>query len=131
MKALVAELQNMVDKKAFVPIPVEEAAQIDKDSIIPSSIFFKGKEIPPGFIEVKGRLVAGGHRQSRDLYPSDSSPTVSPATIFILLAFAAEFFWFVSTMDVKAAYLNASRCGHRPLYIRIRGLVARTYLELI
>jgi hypothetical protein len=53
MKALVAELQNMVDKEAFVPISLEEAAIVEKDSIIPTSIFFKGKELPNGIVEVK------------------------------------------------------------------------------
>jgi hypothetical protein len=131
MKALDAELQNMIDKEAFVPISVEDAANIDKDSIIPSSVFFKGKELPNGFIEVKGRLVAGGHRQIRELYPSDSSPTVSPATIFILVVYAAENFWMAATMDVKAAYLNASRHGQRALYVRIRGILATRYLEIV
>jgi hypothetical protein len=104
-------------------------ANIDKKTIIPSSIFFKAKKNGEGF-ELKGRLVAGGHRQNEELYPKQSSPTVTPQSILILCAHAAENFWFVATMDVKCAYLNASREGQPMLHIRLRGLVARRFVEL-
>jgi hypothetical protein len=131
MAALDSELMNMINKSVFIPLTPEMLENIPKENIVPSSAFFKGKSDDEGFfIEVKGRLVAGGHKQDESIFPKMSSPTVSPYTVFMQAAHAAEFFWFCATFDIKCAYLNASREGMPLLYVRLKGLVARRLIEL-
>ena len=102
------ELLNIIEKEVLLPIPLKDQGKIPKGLIIPSSIFFKGKE-NGGKVEVKSRLVAGGHRQDRNIYEPKTSPTVKPQSIFILATFAARKRWHVATMDVKCAYLKIGR----------------------
>ena len=81
---------------------------------IPSKMFLTPKKLPNGQIQrIKGRLVAGGHRQDRSLYQDSeiSSPTVALTSVLAMAALAAHSGHHVMTLDHKAAYLNAKMEG--------------------
>ena len=81
---------------------------------IPSKMFLTPKSLPSGKLDrVKGRIVAGGHRQDKSLYEDKeiSSPTVALTSVLITAALAAKEGKHVMTLDHKAAYLNADMKG--------------------
>ena len=81
---------------------------------IPSRMFLTPKTLPNGELDrVKGRIVAGGHRQDRTLYEDKeiSSPTVALTSVLTMAALAAHERRHVMTLDHKAAYLNAKMLG--------------------
>ncbi len=113
-EAITAELQNMLKKGVFAPVPKHDRRAIPSEHIIPSMLFIKSKDGKP-----KARLVAGGHRQDDQLYSRLTSPTIKPQTIFAVAVYGAENFWVAAVMDVGRAYLNASRAGQRQLFMKI------------
>ena len=77
-------------------------------------MFLTPKKKPNGEIErIKGRIVAGGHRQDRSLFSDNdiSSPTVALTSVLATAALAAHSNLFIMTLDHKAAYLNAKIQG--------------------
>ena len=83
---------------------------------IPSKIFLTPKKLPNGEIDkIKGRVVAGGHRQDRSLFHDKevSSPTVALTSVLAMASLAAHKGHHVMTLDHKAAYLNAIMLGSR------------------
>jgi hypothetical protein len=127
------ELQQMIDKKVWTPILIKDLDIEERKSIIPSSIFLKEKFKPSGeFDKLKGRLVAGGHRQDKMLYhelisgSEDisfynnklSSPTVSIQAVMIQASIAAYENRKVVTIDITGAYLNADM-GEIKVFMRL------------
>jgi Reverse transcriptase (RNA-dependent DNA polymerase) len=102
--ASVEELKNCIQKEVWAYLDPEYTPR----SPIPSKMFLTPKKLPNGKIDkMKGRVVAGGHRQDRSLYQDSdiSSPTVA------LTSVAARDSHCVMTLDHKAAYLNATMSG--------------------
>ena len=62
------------------------------------------------FTKWKARFCACGNHQDRDLYDEEdlSSPTMSLESIFILIAFAAQWNAHIATADITGAYLESS-----------------------
>lgn len=62
------------------------------------------------FTKWKARFCACGNYQDRDLYDEEdlSSPTMSLESIFILIAFAAQWNAHIATADITGAYLESS-----------------------
>ena len=77
---------------------------------LPCSMFVRIKRNK----KLKGRFVAGGHRQNRNEFLDRSAPTVGIENVFLLLAAACcnLFFgyipvdWVIATMDVTGAFLE-------------------------
>jgi hypothetical protein len=106
---IVAELQQIHDKKVFTPVKVETLSHKEIQSIISSSMFLKDKYSASGLFEkFKARLVAGGHLQKRDLYENLSSPTASTTSVMIVAGIAAKEGREVITIDIGGAFLNVS-----------------------
>ena len=110
--ASVEELQNCIQKEVWECLepgyPLKGA--------IPSKMFLTPKKLPNGKIDkIKGRVVAGGHRQDRSLFQDSeiSSPTVALTSVLAMAAVAAHEGHHVMTLDHKAAYLNATMRGPR------------------
>jgi len=62
------------------------------------------------FVKWKARFCACGNHQDRDLYDEEdlSSPTMTLESIFILIAFAAQWNASIVTADIAGAYLESS-----------------------
>eukprot|EP01030_Chromulinospumella_sphaerica_P034339 gene34339-biopygen9391 len=106
------ELQQMLDKGVFQAVRANELPLDQLKRRIPSSMFLKEKFDAQGqFEKLKSRLVAGGHRQDKELYGDISSPTASTTALMIVCALAAREHRRVITMDITGAYLNANMKG--------------------
>jgi hypothetical protein len=79
--AIIKELQQLFDFEVWRPLKEYEIK--DKSKAIPSKIFVKEKRDG----KVKARLVAGGHKQNKNLYEINetSSPTVSTMALFLVI----------------------------------------------
>ena len=93
-------------------------------------MFLKEKFLPNGdFEKLKSRLVAGGHRQDRTLYPDVSSPTPQVSSVFTVAAIAAKENRKIRVMDIGNAYLNAELVGE-DVYMKIDKEVAAILIDL-
>jgi Reverse transcriptase (RNA-dependent DNA polymerase) len=110
--ASIEELQNCIQKGVWECLEPDYPLT----SAIPSKMFLTPKKLPNGDIDkIKGRVVAGGHRQDRSLFNDNeiSSPTVALTSVLAVAALAAHDGHHVMTLDHKAAYLNATMRGPR------------------
>ena len=124
--AIRAELENLLEYDTFVPASEED---LRHGRPIPSKLFIKVKTKPDGtFDRLKGRVVAGGHRQ---LWVDDSSsPTVAWETFLLGAATAAQFEQeaCLTVLDVPSAYLNAT--AKSPVLMEVPAEVANILCEL-
>ena len=62
ISAILQELEQMLEKKVWRPVDVNNLSATERKGIIISSMFLKEKRKPDGtFDKLKARLVAGGH----------------------------------------------------------------------
>ena len=119
-KVIVSELQQMIDKRAWVPMMGSKLTAMQRSATIRSSMFLKRKNNPDGsFLKLKARLVAGGDQQDKGLYEDLSSPTVSTSAVFTLIAVAAYEKRHVAVVDISGAYPNADMTLGVPVYMRL------------
>ena len=121
------ELGNMERLKVFEPIDPSTITPEMQKKIIPSRMFLKEKLKLAIF---KARLVAGGHKQLRDLLFDYSSPTVNVVGLYALLALAAHEHYKISCHDVTAAYLNAFMPKHILVFMRLSKEVSERLVKL-
>ena len=77
--------------------------------VLRSMLFLKVKTTPTGeFDKLKARLVPDGSMQKEDEYSRTSSPTVDFSNLSLVLSLTKYLRAKISTVDVPAAYLNAS-----------------------
>lgn len=106
-EAILKEMNQMIiEKEVMIPINKED---IPKNAeIINTHMIVKGKKDAMGnHIKIKGRLVADGSQQLRELYDDVSSPTVRLENVLTILTLASKFKMKIATMDIGGAYLNA------------------------
>jgi hypothetical protein len=109
-KATTEELQTCIQKDVWEYLDPTYATK----NAIPSRMFLTPKSLPNGTLDrIKGRIVAGGHKQDRSLYEDKevSSPTVALTSVLAMAALAAKEGHHVMSLDHKAAYLNADMTG--------------------
>ena len=101
-KCIVKQVWQFLDPQTYIK------------GVTPSKMFLTPKKKPNGDIdEIKGRIVAGGHRQDRSLFQDSdiSSSTVALTSVLAAAAVAAQQGHHVMTLGHKAAYLNARMEG--------------------
>jgi Reverse transcriptase (RNA-dependent DNA polymerase) len=106
------ELQNCIQKGVWECLEPDHPLE----GAIPSKMFLTPKKLPNGDIDkIKGRGVAGGHRQDRSLFQDSeiSSPTVALTSVLAMAALAAHDGHHIMSLDHKAAYLKAEMKGPR------------------
>jgi hypothetical protein len=102
--AAVNEIKQMMAKGVFSIM--EPSARV---RYIPSHLFLKEKRDSSGRVtKLKGRLVAGGHRQPHQDVEDVSSPTVSVEGLLTVLAVSAAKGHHFATVDVEGAFLECS-----------------------
>ena len=78
----------------------------------------------------KGRLVADGRSQDRDLYPNKSSPTLAIHSLFTVLAFYAGLTgYLMSKVDIKGAFVQTPMTGP-PVYLRLNKKIASQVVHI-
>ena len=126
--ALKAEVQNFLDMDAISP--VHSSSLHPNQRILRSHPFFKGKYDAAGkFEQLKSRVVGGGDGQDKSEYGPISSPTIRPQSNMIILNEAAYEKRNVSSIDIKAAYLNAP-LKDKTVIIRLTREVSATLISL-
>ena len=130
-KSIKKELNDILKKSTWIPVKLSKRELLEiADKLIPSKMFLKEKFLPNGnFEKLKSRLVAGGHRQDRSLYPDVSSPTPQVSSVFTVAAIAAKEERKVRVMDIGNAYLNADLVGE-DVYMKIDKDIAKILVEI-
>ena len=109
LPAISKELKQMLDKGVWRPVRWSELTEKEKRESISSHMFLKEKVNALGLFEkLKGRLVARGDEQDKDLYGDLSSPTARLTSLFSVAAIAACEGRKVEVGDIPGAYLNAN-----------------------
>jgi hypothetical protein len=102
------EMLQMHTKKVFKPVDYSKLTVEEKKNIIPSNMWMKPKSGEgEKVLEIRGRFVAGGHKQDRALYEDHSSATIRTESLMMMLAEAAGRRFAVRSMDIEGAYLQA------------------------
>ena len=103
-----AEIKQMLDKRVWHPIHTTNLSVTEVKSVIRSSMFMKEKKTATGeFDKYKGRLVAGGDQQDKELYENLAAPTAASASTFTIAAIAAHEHREIATIDIGGAFLHA------------------------
>ena len=114
------ELQQMIDRRVWVPVLQHKLTAEERSAIIRSSMFLKRKIHPDGsFDKYKARLVAGGDQQDKQLYDDLSSPTVSTSAVFTIAAICAHERRHAAVVDIRGAFLNAHMTTGIPVHMRL------------
>ena len=120
------------DKEAFKPVSFNSLTYSQHKSIIPSKMFLKEKHNASGeFEKLKSRLVAGGHRQDKEVFDNISSATVSTSSVLMVAAIAAMEKRSVAVIDFPGAYLNSKLPKEHPsVYMRLDKEITRIACEI-
>ena len=106
-----AELRQMIEKRVWRPVLVDELDSQQRRKIIRSFMFLKEKYSPTTkqLEKLKSRLVAMGNMQNHYDYLTEdtASPTAQLPLIMLIAAIAAKEGRHVRTADITGAYLNA------------------------
>jgi hypothetical protein len=111
------ELQQMLDRKVWVPVIDRLPHKERQDRIIGSSMFLKMKTHPDD--ECKARLVASGNQQNKGLYDVLSSPTASTSGVFTVIAIAAHECRHSAVVDIGGAFLHTDMTTGVKLHMRL------------
>ena len=129
---IVAELQQMVEKKVWHPIHVKDLSSKERRSIIRSSMFLKDKYFASGaFEKFKARLVASGNQQNRTLYENLTSPTAATTSLLTVASIAAAENRTILIIDIGGAFLNASMLPTGvTVYMRLNALMSSILVKI-
>ena len=106
-KAIMKELQSLIDMNVFDVIHYSDIPNTQRDSIMPSYILVKDKINADGsFDKCKARCVIGGNFQTHDMYDNINSTVLNPITTNLLLKLATEKDWDIEIYDIPIAYLH-------------------------
>ena len=128
-----SEMELVISQKeAFKPVHVNELDYNQRKTIIPSMMFLKEKFNAEGqFEKLKSRLVAGGHRQDKEVFESVSSSTVSTSSVLMIAAIAAVEQRAIAVIDFPGAYLNSPLPSDHPtVYMRLDKELTRIACEI-
>jgi hypothetical protein len=118
--AIRAELSQMVDKKVWTLVKLDQIPPQRRSKIIRSKMFCKAKFHADGsFDKFKARLVAGGDMQIKTDYDDLSAPTVATSSVFATAAIAAAEGRHVMAIDIGCAYLNAPMATGVQVHMRL------------
>jgi hypothetical protein len=130
-KAIIAELQQMINMKVWVPVHKWKLTADEIKRIIRSNMICNEKFLPSGLFErIKSRLVAGGHMQDKTLYQDLSSSTVGTSFVYVVAGIAAKEKRIVVTIDIAGAYLHAPLKDDDVVYMHISKSLFEMLIEL-
>jgi hypothetical protein len=107
-EAVSAELvQLFKEKRALTPVKIQDLTESQKKNIIRSHMFVTEKYEDGKFVKMKGRVVADGRMQDRNVYSDYSSLTAKTRSVMTCLKIAAVKGWDLLKLDVGGAFLCA------------------------
>jgi hypothetical protein len=129
--AIVAELQQMLDKGVFHGVKLRSLSHHERKAILRSSMFLSDKYLASGaFEKFKARLVGGGNTQDHESYENLKSPTASTTSVFSIVAIAGSEGRKCATIDIGGAFLNADHRMGIKVHVRLDSLLAKILVKL-
>jgi hypothetical protein len=125
LEAVRRELGQLLRRRVWTPVP---RGTRTSSAPLPCQLFLREKVDAEGrVIRVKGRLVAGGHRQYRGT-DDHASPTVATEALLTIIGIAGAQGHDFASMDVEAAYLEVDI--DREMYMRLGPDIATHLLDM-
>ena len=121
VKSVAEEVIKLHDRDTFDGIHMSDLTSEQKKGVLPSKTFLKEKFLSSGEYErTRSRLVGGGHRQDKEIYENNHSPTVATQSVFMIAAIAAGEGKAVATVDFPSAFLNCELPDdYPPIYMKL------------
>ena len=121
VRSVAEEMIKLHDRDTFEGVHISDLTLEQIKGILPSKTFLKEKYLSSGEYErTRGRLVGGGHRQDKEIYENNHSPTVATQSVFMLAAIAAGEQKAIATVDFPSAFLNCELPEeYPPIYMRL------------
>jgi Reverse transcriptase (RNA-dependent DNA polymerase) len=108
VKAAADEIKQILKKKVFRGVTVEEEKTEYDTKPIPSSMKIKEKFKGGLLDKLKGRLTGGGHKQRKEVFQDIKyAPTVTTTAVMSVVSIAAHEKRAVATLDFTGAFLYA------------------------
>ncbi len=118
-QACMAELTQLFrEKKALVAVHLKDLTEQQRKNIIRSHMFLTEKFEDGKFVKMKGRVVADGRMQDRNVYSDYSAPTAKTRSVMTCLKIAAVKGWDLLKLDVGGAFLCAP-IGEEEVYMSL------------
>lgn len=128
--AIKNEIDNMMEMKVVKPIPKHLIPNEHKKKVIPAHMFLKFKYKANGsFDKVKARLVANGNLQHPESIGDTFSPTVTPITVNAQLDIAARQDHYISSYDIKGAFLMTRINKGNRIFIKVSKNVSTIWIQ--
>jgi hypothetical protein len=105
------EKENWIRSKAFDLVKISDVPS--GANIISSHVIYKWKSETT----LKARIVPHGHRDEEKQFLRTDAPTMSVEVLRMIVSIAVENQWRIGSLDVKAAYLQATGFN-RIIYVR-------------
>ena len=105
------EKENWIQSKAFNLVKISEVPL--GANVISSHVIYKWKSADT----LKARIVPHGHRDEEKQFLRTDAPTMSVEVLRMIVSIAVENQWRIGSLDVKAAYLQATGFN-RIIYVR-------------
>jgi hypothetical protein len=122
LKALHAEVRQ------FVRLGVVVFVKFASTRPLPSTVRFKVRADPNA--DWKARLVIGGHMVDPADVGETFSPTVAGEAVNLVLAVAADPAYKIHSVDVTGAFLHVVLKSKKPVYMKLRGEIAKAFNDL-
>lgn len=122
--AIDVELKQILQQNVLSPVKQEEI-NTTTTTILPSQMLLKFPRLEDGSPDpeknARGRLVAGGHRQSRADYEKGETrgPTVRVESLMLAMGLAATEGMTLIGADIKGAYLNTPLPPGAQIFMRL------------
>jgi hypothetical protein len=124
-EAVKSELEQIVYRKVFKPVPAEQLTREQKRRALQYLMFLKQKRCG----RIKGRGCADGRKQRVYTAKEDaSSPTVSIESIILSCVIDAQEGRHVATADIPGAFMQADM--DELVHMRLDGIIVELLLEI-
>lgn len=129
--AVIEELENMERNSVMDPILLDDIPSKFRKLIISGHMFLKDKFKADGsFDRLKARLVARGDQQDPDSVDETFAPTVNPISVMTQLNLAAHRNHYISSYDIKSAFLLAPLSDSKHIYLKLPKDVTNIWTKL-
>jgi hypothetical protein len=136
LEAMKAEVLNLQSNNVGTPCRYADIPRAERGNLLRTFMFLKDSfDSNTGeYKKTKARLVSDGSQQKQGTGFGDSeSHTLSPISLFILLALTAHLDYELKTYDVPGAFLKSvfvSSSSEKQVYVLLDASVARIWCDL-
>jgi hypothetical protein len=135
LEAMKAEVLNLQSNKVGTPCRYSDIPKDDRSNLLRTFMFLKDSfdSHTGSYKKTKARLVSDGSKQLQGTFGDNESHTLSPITLFLLLALTAYSDYELKTYDVPGAFLKSAFVStnlEKQVYVLLDASVARIWCDL-